>query len=102
VFIMANQRNENPGAVAADSPFARVKDGAQAGSLQAAYEAAQAGGGAATGGGGALRGDLAVSAQDAGSSPAYADSPAVRAYSADRLARQCNGGGSLNTGGRRR
>jgi hypothetical protein len=99
VFIMADGRNENPGAVAADSPFARVKDGAQASSLQAAYEAAQAGG-TGTAGGGALRGELGVSAQDAGSSPAYAGSPAVRTYSADRLARQCNGGGSIK-GGRR-
>jgi hypothetical protein len=97
---MASGRNENPGAVAADSPFAGVKDGRLASSLQAAYEAAQAGAGTAAGGG-VLRGDLGVSAQDAGSSLAYANSPAVARYSADTLKLQGNNRGRLFTEGKR-
>jgi hypothetical protein len=98
---MANGRNENPGAVAADSPFAGLKDGRLASSLQAAYEAARDAGGTGTAGGGALRGDLSAQLQDAGSSPCYAGSPAVARYSADTLKLQGNNRGRLFTGGKR-
>jgi hypothetical protein len=99
---VAKALHDNPTAIPGDLSHlvGHIRDGGEALQFLRGLAAGQDSGG--PGGGSATGRELGVQFQDAGSSPCYANSPAVRTYSADRLARQCNGGGSLNTGGRRR
>jgi hypothetical protein len=101
---IAKALRDNPGVIPSDLSHlvAGIRDGGEA--IQHLKDLAASGGAGTAGGlggGGPLRGDLAVSAQDAGSSPCYANSPAVAKYSADTLRLQGNNRGRLFTGGKR-
>jgi hypothetical protein len=85
-------------AVPADSPAARIRDGAESLAAHRAYLEAQAARGGNTSAGGTAPGpDLSVTYRGTGGGL----SPALQAYDAGRCQVQANNGGRLGTGGKR-